>query len=792
MVSDWHALEERVAGKWQVPLLVVALVMLALSVMRLNPGPSELPFPEAIAQLNARVEVGRYVEAAEYATELLARGDATSVDQAHVHLALARVRSGWVEENGIPSAAVGTQIVEDFEIAIDYALPLTVGDIESMGKALEWRRAYADAVDRYEQALEMGVDHPLDLRRHVLALRFNRLDTQPEEMVALLRDFLVDLGEERLDLRMWSVERLLDAYRSLGRFAEASTLLARHESALRDSEFEDRFRYLESWVLFETGHYDEAEIHLRVLRNHLSKTDEVYSMSGWLLGRVVLSDGGPQRPQEALSFFEDALKYLPQGPYAVASRIGMAEAQVMLEQHEGALDAYRFATEELATLQDPYPVSRDALRTSLGVAAETLRQADRIKDAIAYAAMAVSLVDRGDLEIASLHLHQLAQLQYLDALRKEGLPDPGTEPSSRPPEAQSDAGRTAFAAAASTYMDLARLESLNTRRAADASWWAAELYAHAGLRDRSAELYRRFSVENPTHALVPRALLRIGQLHQVSRRMHDAVAIYQECYRRFPRTLEGSRALVPLAESYMAMGPDFNELAEKTLLIVLGDSEVFTPKAAEFTDAMFLLGDVLTRSGQFERAISVLEESLERYPTDPRVWEARFRFGGAYRESGLALKADANAAKSPGELEQLRLESGNRFRTARKIYREFIVRYESRAPDSLNRLERTYLRHADLYEADCFFETQDYTRALALYEQAAGIYKDLPDALAAYVQIINSNVFLGKPDEARAALARALVLADAIPDATFAESLSPENRADWKRYLTWLGESGLF
>jgi hypothetical protein len=66
------------------------------------------------------------------------------------------------------------------------------------------------------------------------------------------------------------------------------------------------------------------------------------------------------------------------------------------------------------------------------------------------------------------------------------------------------------------------------------------------------------------------------------------------------------------------MGPDHWELAERTLRIVLEESEVFTPQAPEFVDALFLMGDALNRSGQCERAIAVLEEAMERYPDEPR------------------------------------------------------------------------------------------------------------------------------------------------------------------------------
>ena len=120
---------------------------------------------------------------------------------------------------------------------------------------------------------------------------------------------------------------------------------------------------------------------------------------------------------------------------------------------------------------------------------------------------------------------------------------------------------------------------------------------------------------------------------------------------------------------------------------------------------------------------------------------------------------------------------------------------DAREVDALLRgktLEGVYLRHSYLYEADCYFEQRDYRTALKLYEEAASAYSDGPSALAAYVQVINCHVFLGEPHEARAALARALVVTEAIPDVAFVQSVAPEGREDWKRYFQWLGESELF
>jgi hypothetical protein len=72
------------------------------------------------------------------------------------------------------------------------------------------------------------------------------------------------------------------------------------------------------------------------------------------------------------------------------------------------------------------------------------------------------------------------------------------------------------------------------------------------------------------------------------------------------------------------------------------------------------------------------------------------------------------------------------------------------------------------------------------------MYKDSAAAPGAYVQIINCHVFLGETDEARAALARARVLVDALPEQVFDGSISPETRSDWRRYFAWLSSSELF
>jgi tetratricopeptide (TPR) repeat protein len=762
-MSHRSALRERIAGKWQIPLFMISLLVLAGALLRINPQSYPPPLEEAVEILDTMVSGGVYDRAIALSDRLL-RGD----------------------------EYMGRRIVAHYQQAKSRGQKLTPRDFERIGRAHEWQRDPAEAVTAFQTAIEHRVEHRAELLQHVIRIHQRELGSGPELLDELLCAFQAEVEDHRLALRLWGIEQQLDVLEALGRIDEAATLLMRHEDRFHASDLRDRFDYAKALLLYKSGHYDEAETFLRTIRNRVDEGDEVHAMTGWLLGRVVLSDGAPQRPLEALSFFSDVITHHLQSPYTVASRVGQAEALAYLERHDEAISTYRRVLDEPESLRDNRLVNLDVLRTSLGVMAEAQRQAGHLAASLEYARLVMGLVDRENTEQATMYLRQLARALALRAAELNGeravkeVVDDSITPGVNP------MARGLFAEAAAVYLDLAKLNTLDERRSAEWSWHAAELYGKSGDRQRAIELYQLFATERPGDPLVPRANLRIAQLYRAMGRLPEAIAAYQECYRRFPRTLDGSRALVPLAECYLAVGPGNEELAEKALDVVLTDSDVLTPQAPEFADALFLLGDVLNRRGDFERAIATLEEALERYGDDPRVCRARYLIADSYRQSALALRAEMEEATFAGELEQMRMESAVRFRTAQALYRQLIREYEVRGRDELDGLERLYYRHAMLYEADCWFETGDYDRALKLYEEAAGTFKDSPASLAAYVQIINCHVFLGQTHEARAALARAQILVDALPESAFARAVSPETQDDWRRYLAWMNESGLF
>ncbi len=796
--QTWSNLRERVRGKWQLPLLAVSVVILGGALYRLRPTPSRIPFPQALNYFDSLLAGRFFARAQAVGRTLLKRTDLDEAQRGEVELRLGRSLFGLTESASRRSAENAAAIVEHYRAAArasHEANPLSAEDLEHVGRAMEWQGQFAAAAEYYKGATEAGIPGAPELRKHLYLLRRDRLLAPSPELSVFIDSYLQDVPDHRLDLRLWAIEEKLHLFHEAGEFAGVRKLLADHEKSFSESDYSAEFEFLECQELANAERDEEAEKCLRALRNRVDPLSDVSAMAGWLLGRVLLKDVGPMRPQESLSFFDDVLRNRPDGTYGVASRIGKGEALAMLERTDEALAAYSAAIRDLPTVQDERIASPSVLRASLAVGAESQRQAGNLRSAIEYARLAAELIDKNDAVQATVFLQPLAQMEAHLAeqmLAADDAHDMHAESQTAGAKKALDEARRLFLQAAGRFEELASVNVFDDRRESEFRWRAAELLAESGDRRGAIERFRVFSIDKPSDPLVPRALLRVGQLHQEAGELDSAVAAFQECYRRFPRFLDGARALIPLARSYMAMGPEKLELAEKTLRIVLEESDVFTPEAPEFVDAIYLLGDVLERRGEFEKAIASLKEAIERYPNDARVRRARFLLADSYRKSASALRSEVDEANFEAEVERVRTESAERFQAARSLYRGLIRDLESDSVSKLGRLEQLYLQHGYLYEADCYFETQEYEHALKLYEQAASNLRDSPRGLGAYVQMINCYVFMGEPQEAPAVLARAIVVIDAMPDSAFADTVSSLTRGDWKKYFEWLGESDLF
>ncbi|MHC5109852.1 MAG: tetratricopeptide repeat protein [Planctomycetota bacterium] len=789
-MSQWNNLQKRIAHKWQIPVFVISMALLGFALIRVRPKITDIPLDESLDLMDEQVEAGAFDLAFKLGQELLGVTEGfTDRDFARVKLRLARARHDQAVKERRRTPDTGRAIIGDYEEAVEYELKLSAEDHARWGRALGWLGDHARSLAHLEKALQGKPRRISILRWRAYQLR-DALGRPAEELLAFLDEFLAGLTPEQLELRLWGIEQKIHLLSETGQSDLAATLLVREREVFENTDLEEGLNYLGALLLYKQGSFDEAEAMLRSIRNRIEVIDDVYARTGWLLGHVVMRDNGPKRPYESISFFRDVMRVYADSPYGAACQLGLGEALAMVDRHDAALDAFNVAISQMPLVKDRRLVSPDVVRVSLGLRAQEQKDSGRLRAALAYASLAFELVDQKDTNRTIATLQQLNQIQELlaDAI-KERARQATNEVEMI---AQLVEATELYRNAARGAVEVARMAVLDERLEAEASWRAAELFAKAGDRQLAAEHYQEFTVERPGHSLVPRALLRIGQLKQADGDLEGAIEGYRVCYSSHKRTIDGLRALIPLAQCYMALGTEQDQMVEATLDIVLEQSAVFTPDAPEFADALFLYGEVLSRRGAFEEAIGKVEEAIDRYPSDERIWSAKSLLADCYRQSALALKQEVLKATSAAEIEHMHKEAMKRFDRARALYHEVTEEFSLRNPQLLAPLEAVNLRHGYVYEADCLFEMAQYGEARKLYEEVASRHKDTTTALAAYVQIVNCHVFLGQPEEARSALARARMLVDTMPETAFARSVSPEKRQDWSRYFTWLEDAELF
>ncbi|MGB0714379.1 MAG: tetratricopeptide repeat protein [Phycisphaerae bacterium] len=788
-MAQWKKLQRRLASKWQIPTFLISMGLLGVALFSARRTIDDIPLTETLAYMDRLTASGAYDLVFRNGQYVLSVADKYSERElAEVTLRLSRARHDYAVAERARTRDAAREVVAGYEMAKIHSLPLTGEDHARWGRALLWLGQGADASPHLETALNEGAKNPHALRRRFFWLR-ESLGDDEDALLAIVRTYLSEIPQDSLVERLWGIEQEIELLADQSLTDLAATTLVRERDLFAGTAFEDDLAYLGALLLYRQGFHEDAETSLRAIRNRVDPTADVAGKAGWLLGQVMMRDDGPRNPYDAISFFRDVLDVHPFLPHGLACHLGIAEANAMLEQHDQALSSYADAIDALPEIQNRRLLNPDIIRASLGIRAQEQRDLGNFNSSLSYVTLALSLVEpaRVDQQVALLQqrieIEELLGDQLLDVAS-------GQERSQAAETRQ--LAYAHFLSASDDALTVARETVWDEELSASASWQAAELRAKGQDRVEAANLFDKYRYARPDDARVPRALFRIGQLKQSAGDLEGAIEAYRVCFEEHKRTIDGLRALIPLAQCFMALGRESDSQVEATLDIILEQSEAFTPDAPEFKDALFLYGEVLTRRNAFELAIGRLEEALQRYPDDERVWSARGLLADCYRRSALALKRDIGDATSAAEIDHMRASSMDRFERARVLYRKLIDELSRHSVETLTALERVTLRHAHFYEADCLFEMSRYAESLKLYEESASLYKDSATALSAYVQIINCHVFMGEKEEARSALARARILVDTIPENAFMRSISPQGRTDWEQYFTWLEEAELF
>jgi tetratricopeptide (TPR) repeat protein len=800
---------QSLAGRWQIPLLAVSVGLFVAGLLQLRPAVREVTFEDIIQAAQADLQAERFDQASQTLTTLLNERTLTNPERAQAHRLLAETIWSAESPRHKHDPENARRILANFDISQQLGIPVQGLDALKIAQAADWLGNADKAVEAYAEALDgHATDRPDVLQRLIEILLaaprrdWGKIDGHIDQLLAGAG------GQPDTLLRavQWKMQRLF----AMDDIEGAKALLDSVESKLDVPPWSHHLQCFQAQILFREEQYEAAEGRLRALQGGLRRSTTLYAQAGWLLGRINYIEN---RPEIALSFYDEVARTQVGSEYWLASLLGKAEALSALQRYAASAENYRRAVESLQQFQDSLLIDEQAIRQSLRTLAVVLSQADRPEEALPFAEMAAALVPEEQGEALAELVEQQAQIhvqaaEHLHRAQRQGQSvtvqasaedstdhlaseSTATEPALEDPLVRANQH---LVDAGDLYARLAKIRVLQAALAQEASWQSARCFDQARSIDKAVDALQAFIREYPTSAYTPEAMHRLGAALQARGQIDEAIGVYENLFQKFERTPAAFGSLVPLGRCHIARGPAHYDTAEKVLLSIVEEDPdhppLFTPSAPEFRDALLELASLYIRWDKPERAIERLEQALSLYAQDPEITRMQYQLADAYRRSGLALQTDAAKMNQPTRGDALAQEAQRRLARAQDLFDKVAARLDV-ASGPLGPAEEIYLRTSYVYRADCAFDTARFSQAADLYGRVAWRWQNDPIALAAYVQIVRSYLAAGEPEAARSALARARWILRKIPDGAFNRPPDFRTREYWTRMFDWVEQSGL-
>jgi tetratricopeptide (TPR) repeat protein len=775
--------QARLAQLWQFPLLLISVALFAVAAyLFIDPKPG-LSIDEKIAVARTFLDHERPDAALAQLNKLLATEKLDTEHEGRIHLLLAESLEMGQKQLKINIPANHRRIIEQTRLAMARGLALDSAGYRRLGESYEALNKPAEALANYRKAIALDTDRALRLRRKVITLQIEQDDVVPAE--ASLEEYLRDKRLTDAE-RGWALNQRAQLLIEQARLSEARVLL---DDALRlasDSVAQGEVNYRLGYCAFKLNDIEQAERYLRVARDQLQVRHPLDAEACYLLGRIYQQRNDPET---ANSFYQTVLTSHPDSKAMPLAQLGRALCRMMLKQEEAGLTDLHDLVASMHSRPSRAKLKGDVI-SGLKQASALLTARENYQGALEVLAYEQQLEPdppAGFFErIGAVYERRADQLEQTSGVL---APAEKIKRAQQVREMRTRAGDAYVA-----YSQ--KLTLADDNGYGDAMWHGIDLYDRGQAVQYVISALELFTVERPEDKLAPDALLRLGRAYQAAGMFDKAIAAFQRNQFRYPNSLAASKSAVPLAQAYVAKGPEHYGKAESVLKGVLV-SKLLDPDAEEFKQALFDLGQLYYRTGKFEEAVAKLEEFTDRYPNEQRLGQLLFLMADSYRKSATLLDvklasatADASGEAAAADLAEAQFAKRERLLKARAKYDQVVKLYSADIPKT--DLDKLYFKLAHFYRADCVYDLGDYAEAVQLYDTAAFRYQDDPSALAAYVQIVNAYCAMGKLDEARTINERAKWLLRRIPQDAFTDGSFSMPKAYWEQWLKWTNDAGMW
>lgn len=781
--SPKQSFRTALSGRWQIPLLLAGVCLLGGGLIRMAIAHESLSPQAHLERVRRLREAGALTRTHAYLLHLLKDPDHPLEFRGKLHLLLLRTvhraESGFRTHRPENSRT----ITANFRQALRCGATPEAEDWIALGEAYDWSSRERKAIDAFDKALALEPPRADRIVRRLIEMqRVPPAPLGPELLTAL--DRILENPDATARNYYWAVRQKIDWLLDREFRTEALSLVEGAKKRLNGTPERIALTYLEAFCLRGAGRGPEAETLLRSLRNNWTKRDTLWAEAGWLLGKLQQEEG---RPQAALSFFEEVMTAFPSGEVYDACRLGRGECLVMLERFDRALDAFRSLRGRLRPGEGHRFLDRDALRSILTAAGESRLQSGDQKLGIQFLELALSFVPPDDRDAQSHLVTRIAGAEVEMARRARA--------AARTPEDVQRA-RALFADAARRYLEQADLQPLDGAGAGRALRLAADNFDGAGRTEDVIEVLSRLVRDHPKHEDRAEAQYRLGRAYQALQDYPLAIATFEKVIEDHPRLPDALRSMVPLAECLLTSGGEDAQRGLDLLLDIVDDRGAVTllaPEAQEYRQALIRLAEFYVHADgrvvpdHYEQAIARLESAISLYPEDEQIPRLRFLLAESYRLSAQRMLANPD----PQVVAAVRHEAERRLRSGLANYVEVKKALAWGDASSLSDLERTYLRASYLYVGDSLFDLNELERAVEAYRETAWRYENEPAAISATLQVVHSYQRMGRPAEARAALARLQWLLKKIPAAVFDGERGMSPKAYWEVMARRMERTGI-
>jgi tetratricopeptide (TPR) repeat protein len=777
----------RLGQLWQLPLLLLSFSLFGYAAyLFIDPQPGLSP-EQKIELARKFLDNERPKAALELLNKTLTNDKLDPPTQGRVHILLAESLEEAQKQQKLHIAANFARIIEQTQLALARGVKPDFKIYKRLGESYEALNKPSQALDAYRHAMEMDSEKTLSIQRKVIDLQLAQDDPTPAEET--LKSYLENKQITNAE-RAWAIGEQAQLEIDGGRFDDAKQLLATALSLEIDTVAMGTINYRLGYSAYKLGDREEAERCLRVARDQFQGRHPLDADACVYLGKICQARNDAE---QAIALFNEVLVNNPDAQIAPSARLGRGVSRIMLKQDDAGLTDLHDLVDEIATR----PV-RARFKTE---AIDGLRRATQLladRQNFTGAMETLGYEQALDPDPSTSFYARLASVYEKRADQLE--PTIATASAADRIKRDSDV-RSLRTKAGDAYVAYSRKLTLaDDKGYSDALWKGIDLYDRAANLASAVSALELFVAERPDDSLAPDALLRLGRAYQAAGLFDKAIAAFQKNQFRYPNSLAASKSAVPLAQAYIAKGPEAYGKAENVLLSVVNNNPLLTPESEEFKQALFELGQLFYRTERYEEAVARLTEFVDRYPNDQRLGQLLFLMADSYRKSAGLLDAKLAAAKTASadasgqnvgvDMAEAEAARKDRLTKAKGLYDRVVDLYKTHAPT--NDIDKLYLKLSHFYRADCMYDLGQYADAIQLYDTAAFRYQEDPSALAAYVQIVNSYCALGKTDEAKTANERAKWLLRRIPPESFKDGTFSMPKEYWEQWLKWTSQAGMW